>query len=76
MDSGKDMEVIVNNSLTMLVVPQQQGKDTSHRRTPTKKQKRTTPREPSGSGKTGRETSEIWDHFTKFIGKGGKCMTK
>nr|XP_033517274.1 uncharacterized protein LOC117281533 isoform X2 [Nicotiana tomentosiformis] len=68
--SGPDVEVIVNNPLTMPAVAQQQGQDAPHRRTPPKKQKRTTRPVPSKYGNTGRETSEIWNHFFKFTAKG------
>lgn len=53
----------------MPAVAQQQGQDAPHRRTPPKKQKQTTRPVPSKSGNTGRETSEIWNHFFKFTAK-------
>ncbi|XP_019232938.1 PREDICTED: zinc finger BED domain-containing protein DAYSLEEPER-like [Nicotiana attenuata] len=72
--SGADAEVVVNNPSP--VAAQKQSADTPHRRTPPKKQKRTTPSEKSKSGNSGRETSEIWNHFSKFTAKGGKCRAK
>jgi len=72
--SGADAEVVVNNPSP--VAAQKQSEDTPHRRTPPKKQKRTTPSEKSKSGNSGRETSEIWNHFSKFTAKGGKCRAK
>ncbi|OIT36867.1 hypothetical protein A4A49_64418, partial [Nicotiana attenuata] len=64
-----DVEMTINIPPTMTTTSQQQGKGTPHRRTPPKKQKRTTPLVLSKSGNTGRETSEIWDYFSKFIAK-------
>ncbi|KAH0669284.1 hypothetical protein KY285_023443 [Solanum tuberosum] len=60
----------------MSTISQQQGKVTPHRRIPPKKQKRAAPPVTPNSGTTGRETSQIWDHFSKFIAKGGKCRAK
>ncbi|OIT23117.1 hypothetical protein A4A49_54781 [Nicotiana attenuata] len=64
-----DVEMIINIPPTMPTSSQQQGIGTPHRRAPPKKQKRTTPLVLSKSGNTGRETSEIRDHFSKFIAK-------
>ncbi|KAH0681794.1 hypothetical protein KY289_019546 [Solanum tuberosum] len=71
-----DVEVINNIPSTMSTISQQQGKVTPRRRIPPKKQKRAAPPVAPNSGTTGRETSQIWDHFSKFIAKGGKCRAK
>ncbi|KAH0670555.1 hypothetical protein KY290_025971 [Solanum tuberosum] len=42
--------------------------------TDVEKQKRAAPPVAPNSGTTGRETSQIWDHFSKFIAKGVKCL--
>ncbi|KAH0722255.1 hypothetical protein KY285_004859 [Solanum tuberosum] len=68
--SVTDVEVINNIPSTMSTISQQQGKVTPRRRIPPKKQKRATPPVAPNSGTTGRETSQIWDHFSKFIAKG------
>ncbi|XP_049364277.1 zinc finger BED domain-containing protein RICESLEEPER 2-like [Solanum verrucosum] len=60
----------------MSTISQQQGKVTPRRRIPPKKQKRAAPPVAPNSRTTGRETSQIWDHFSKFIAKGGKCRAK
>lgn len=72
-----DVQMSVDNPPTV-PVPQKKGKSTPHPRTPPKKQKRTTPVDSNviSNGNTGRETSQIWDHFDKFIAKGGKCRAK
>ncbi|KAG5595646.1 hypothetical protein H5410_036878, partial [Solanum commersonii] len=70
--SGMDMEVIINIPSTMPTISQQQDKVTPRRCTPPKKQKRAAPSVAPNSGNTGRETSQIWDLFSKFIAKGGK----
>ncbi|KAH0725157.1 hypothetical protein KY284_001022 [Solanum tuberosum] len=74
--AGTDVEMI-SNSPPVVSIPQKKGKSTPHLRTPPKKQKRTTPIDSiSTYGNTGRETSQIWDHFAKFIAKGGKRRAK
>jgi len=74
--AGTDVEMI-SNSPPVVSIPQKKGKSTPHLRTPPKKQKRTTPIDSiSTDGNTGRETSQIWDHFAKFIAKGGKRRAK
>ncbi|KAK4731521.1 hypothetical protein R3W88_024509 [Solanum pinnatisectum] len=74
--SVTDVDVIINIPSTMSTISQQQGKVTPLRRTPPKKQKRAAPPVTPNSGTTVRETSQIWDHFSKFIAKGGKCREK
>ncbi|KAG5623449.1 hypothetical protein H5410_008667, partial [Solanum commersonii] len=64
--SVMDVEVINNIPSTMSTISQQQGK----------KQKRAAPPVAPDSGTTSRETSQIWDHFSKFIAKRGKCRAK
>ncbi|KAH0653032.1 hypothetical protein KY285_030570 [Solanum tuberosum] len=71
-----DVEVIINIPSTMPTTSQQQDKVTPRRRTPPKKQKRAAPPVAPNSGNTDRETSQIWDRFSKFIAKGGKCRAK
>ncbi|KAH0698379.1 hypothetical protein KY289_015861 [Solanum tuberosum] len=73
---GIDVEMIID-SPPVVSIPQKKGKSTLHLRTPPKKQKRTTPIDSIPTdGNTGRETSQIWDHFAKFIAKGGKQRAK
>ncbi|XP_015170033.1 zinc finger BED domain-containing protein RICESLEEPER 1-like [Solanum tuberosum] len=74
--AGTDIEMIIDSPL-VVSIPQKKGKSTHHLRTPPKKQKRTTPIDfiPT-NGNTGRKTSQIWDHFAKFIAKGGKRRAK
>ncbi|KAH0691526.1 hypothetical protein KY289_018884 [Solanum tuberosum] len=68
--TGTDVEMIID-SLSVVSIPQKKGKST-HLRTPPKKQKRTIPIDSIPTdGNTGRETSQIWDHFAKFIAKRG-----
>ncbi|KAH0749059.1 hypothetical protein KY290_028291 [Solanum tuberosum] len=74
--AGTDVEMIINSPL-VVSIPQKKGKSTPHLRTPPKKQKRTTPIDSIPTdGNTGKETSQIWDHFAKFIAKGGKRRAK
>nr|XP_016463601.1 PREDICTED: zinc finger BED domain-containing protein RICESLEEPER 3-like [Nicotiana tabacum] len=75
--TGIDVKMMVNDSLIVPVAPQKKGKSTPHTCTPPKKQKRTNSSDPdSKPGNTGRETSQIWNHFIKFIDKGGKRRAK
>ncbi|XP_049361003.1 zinc finger BED domain-containing protein RICESLEEPER 2-like [Solanum verrucosum] len=60
----------------MSTISQQQGKVTPRRCIPPKKQKRAAPPVAPNSGTTGREIFQIWDYFSKFIAKGGKCRAK
>ncbi|KAH0670553.1 hypothetical protein KY290_025970 [Solanum tuberosum] len=73
--AGTDIEMIIDSPL-VVSIPQKKGKSTHHLRTPPKKQKRTTPIDfiPT-NGNTGRKTSQIWDHFAKFIAKGDRKQT-
>uniref|UniRef100_M1DM50 Uncharacterized protein n=1 Tax=Solanum tuberosum TaxID=4113 RepID=M1DM50_SOLTU len=69
--SVTDVDVINNIPSTMsTIISQQQGKVTPRRRIPPKQQKKAAPPVAPNSGTIGRETSQIWDHFSKFIAKG------
>lgn len=74
--SVTDVEKIINIPSIMLTISQHEGKVTPRQCTPPKKQKRAAPLIVCKSGITGRETSQIWDHFSKFIARGGKCRAK
>uniref|UniRef100_A0A3Q7IWD2 hAT-like transposase RNase-H fold domain-containing protein n=1 Tax=Solanum lycopersicum TaxID=4081 RepID=A0A3Q7IWD2_SOLLC len=65
--SVTDVEKIINIPSIMLTISQHEGKVTPRQCTPPKKQKRAAPLIVCKSGITGRETSQIWDHFSKFI---------
>lgn len=65
--SVTNVEEIINIPSTK-VIPRQ--------RTPPKKQKRAVTLIALNSWITSRETSQIWDHFSKFIDKGGKYRAK
>ncbi|KAH0665456.1 hypothetical protein KY290_027688 [Solanum tuberosum] len=74
--AGVDVEMIIDSS-PVVSIPQKKGKSTPHLHTPPRKQKRTTLIDSNPTdGNNGRETSQIWDHFAKFIAKGGKRRAK
>uniref|UniRef100_M1DVL2 Gag-pol polyprotein n=1 Tax=Solanum tuberosum TaxID=4113 RepID=M1DVL2_SOLTU len=66
--AGVDVEMIIDSS-PVVSIPQKKGKST-HLHTPPRKKKRTTLIDSNPTdGNNGRETSQIWDHFAKFIAK-------
>ncbi|KAH0661760.1 hypothetical protein KY284_026691 [Solanum tuberosum] len=74
--AGVDVKMIIDSS-PVVSIPQKKGKSTPHLHTPPRKQKRTTLIDSNPTdGNNGRETSQIWDHFAKFIAKGGKRRAK